>query len=100
MKLIQFQAPYPSIFGKKRDLPLRVLWRSWSKLHLKEQGKNPFILDSKAPTRPLREFLENENRFASLKRAQPQDAEILFAQAEKDCAERFAYLQRLAQWQE
>ncbi len=67
---------------------------------LKEQGKNPFILDSKAPTRPLREFLENENRFASLKRTRPQDAEILFTQAEKDCAERFAYLQRLAQWQE
>ena len=63
---------------------------------LKDQGKNPFILDSKAPTRPLREFLQGENRFASLQRLHPQDAEALFAQAEKDCAERFAYLQKLA----
>ena len=63
----------------------------------KERGENPFILDSKAPTLPLREFLLGQGRFASLQRNDPETAEVLFTQAEKECQERFALLSRLAQ---
>ena len=62
---------------------------------LKKEGKNPFILDSKAPTAALRTFLMGENRFVSLKKLYPADAEALFSQAEKECEERFAHLERL-----
>ena len=33
---------------------------------LKEEGKNPFILDSKAPTASFRDFLLGEVRYSSL----------------------------------
>ncbi len=56
----------------------------------KEDGKNPFTLDCKEPVAKLKEFLMGENRFASLKKIRPEEAEILFEQAEKDCNERFA----------
>ncbi|MDR2712979.1 MAG: pyruvate:ferredoxin (flavodoxin) oxidoreductase [Clostridiales bacterium] len=56
---------------------------------LKEAGKNPFILDSKAPTKPFREFIENEVRFNSLKLQHPEVAEILFAKTEQDARERY-----------
>ena len=45
---------------------------------LKAEGKNPLILDSKAPTADFKEFLAGENRFASLKKLAPNDAERLY----------------------
>ena len=64
---------------------------------LKAEGKNPFILDSKAPTASFREFLEGENRFAMLKKSCPQQAEELFAQAERENENRRKLYERLAQ---
>lgn len=64
---------------------------------LKEQGKNPFILDSKAPTGNFREFLEGEVRFASLKRQYPDIAEELFQKTEQDAKERREMYEKLAQ---
>ncbi|MCI7302687.1 MAG: pyruvate:ferredoxin (flavodoxin) oxidoreductase [Clostridiales Family XIII bacterium] len=61
---------------------------------LKKQGQNPFILDSKEPTGDLKEFMMNEVRYASLKKAFPETAEQLFDKAEKDAKERYqTYLQ-------
>jgi pyruvate-ferredoxin/flavodoxin oxidoreductase len=56
----------------------------------------PFTLDSKAPTLPFKEFLEGENRFASLKRSNPAVAETLFTQAEEESKKRFAFYQKLS----
>ena len=56
---------------------------------LKEQGKNPFILDSKEPTGNYQDFLAGENRYRSLKKSFPADAERLFAQAEQEAKERY-----------
>lgn len=56
---------------------------------LKDEGKNPFCLDSKAPKGDLREFLEGENRYASLELSFPEKAERLFSKAERDAKERF-----------
>jgi pyruvate-ferredoxin/flavodoxin oxidoreductase len=63
---------------------------------LKEEGKNPFTLDSKAPNWNIREFLEGENRYASLKLAFPEVAEKLYAKAELDLKERYDSYMRLA----
>ncbi|HHV61509.1 MAG TPA: pyruvate:ferredoxin (flavodoxin) oxidoreductase [Firmicutes bacterium] len=64
---------------------------------LAEEGKNPFILDSKAPVGDFREFLMGEVRYASLKKQFPERAEELYAKAEKDAQARLAQYQRLAQ---
>lgn len=62
---------------------------------LKEEGKAAFILDSKAPTESYQDFLEGEVRYNSLKRANPEKAEKLFAKAEQDAKERYEHLKKL-----
>jgi len=56
---------------------------------LKEEGKNPFTLDSKEPTLSFRDYLMGEVRYASLAKAFPEQAEKLFAKTEQDAKERF-----------
>jgi pyruvate-ferredoxin/flavodoxin oxidoreductase len=50
---------------------------------LKDQGKNPFQLDSKEPSTPLEDFMYKEVRFKSLKAADPARADMLLAKAKK-----------------
>ncbi|MEG2058446.1 MAG: pyruvate:ferredoxin (flavodoxin) oxidoreductase [Lachnospiraceae bacterium] len=56
---------------------------------LKEEGKNPFILDSKEPTKDFREFLMGEVRYSSLLRGFPESGEVLLNKAETDAKEKF-----------
>ena len=63
---------------------------------LAKEGKNPFLLDSKEPNGKLREYMMGENRFAGLVRTFPEIAEKLFAEAETQCAERYAMYQKKA----
>lgn len=63
----------------------------------KEEGKNPFILDSKEPTRPFEEFLESEVRYTSLKRTFPEVAEELFKVAAEDARERYEKYKKMAE---
>lgn len=55
---------------------------------LKEQGKNPFTLDSKDPTGNYKDFLAGEVRYKSLAKANPEVAEKLFTRAEEEAKER------------
>ncbi|GAB1477175.1 hypothetical protein MASR2M70_20110 [Bacillota bacterium] len=64
---------------------------------LKDEGKNPFILDSKEPKREVREFLMGQVRYTSLLSEFPDDAEKLFEKAEKDAAERYSVYKKLAE---
>jgi pyruvate-ferredoxin/flavodoxin oxidoreductase len=64
---------------------------------LKEEGKNPFVLDSKAPSASFREFLEGEVRYASLKASFPEIAEELYVKAEKDAKDRYDGYIRMAE---
>ncbi len=64
---------------------------------LKEENKKPFILDSKPPTFPFKDFLMGENRFASLKKLQPAIADDLFNKAEQDAKKQFEFYQKLAE---
>ena len=63
---------------------------------LKEQGKNPFILDSKEPTANFRDFLMGEVRFSSLQKMFPDTAEALFEKTEKDAKTRLDGYKKLA----
>jgi pyruvate-ferredoxin/flavodoxin oxidoreductase len=63
---------------------------------LKEEGKNPFILDSKAPDGSLQKFLSGEVRYASLEKAFPEESKALRAKIEKEYTERFRTLQLMA----
>ena len=65
---------------------------------LKEEGKNPFTLDSKEPTADLKEFLRGEVRYSSLEMANPQSAEELFDKAQRDADERLASYKRMEQF--
>ena len=59
---------------------------------LKAQGKNPFILDSKAPSESYRDFIMNEARYSGLTRTFPERAEELFKKAEDTAAARYETL--------
>ncbi|MCQ2373332.1 MAG: hypothetical protein MJ050_04570, partial [Phascolarctobacterium sp.] len=66
---------------------------------LVKEGKNPFSLDSKAPTGNFREFLMGEVRFSSLQKLFPETAEALFEKTEQDAMGRLAGYQKLANQQ-
>ena len=63
---------------------------------LKKEGKDPFILDSKAPTKDYKDFIMGEVRYNALARQNPERAEKLFDSAVKNAADRYDYLKRLA----
>ncbi|HBS86655.1 MAG: pyruvate:ferredoxin (flavodoxin) oxidoreductase [Bacteroidetes bacterium GWF2_38_335] len=57
---------------------------------LENEGKNPFVLDSKEPDwTKFQAFLASEVRYSSLKKAFPAEAEKLFTIAEKDAKWRY-----------
>ena len=62
---------------------------------LTEQGKNPFLLDSREPSLSYEEFLNGEIRYDSLRRSHPGEAEKLFEKAARQAKERYRYLSRL-----
>lgn len=64
---------------------------------LKNEGKNPFILDSKEPKADFREFLMSEVRYAQLTTAFPDTAEALFEKAEEDAKNRYHTYRRMAE---
>jgi pyruvate-ferredoxin/flavodoxin oxidoreductase len=64
---------------------------------LKEEGKNPFILDSKEPKASFKDFLHGEIRYSSLMNIFPEIAEEMFDQAEKHAKERYETYKRLAE---
>ncbi|KLU58690.1 pyruvate-flavodoxin oxidoreductase [Peptococcaceae bacterium CEB3] len=64
---------------------------------LAQDGKNPFVLDSKQPTASFKDFILGEVRYGSLMATFPEMADELFAQAEKYAQLRFEGYKRLAE---
>ncbi|SES78743.1 pyruvate:ferredoxin (flavodoxin) oxidoreductase [[Clostridium] polysaccharolyticum] len=64
---------------------------------LEELGKNPFQLDSKAPTADYQEFIMSEVRYNRLSRSNPDRAKELFAKAEKDAKAKYDALVKKAE---
>ena len=63
---------------------------------LADEGKNPFMLDGKAPSASYRDFIMGEVRYNSLTRSFPERAEELFTKAEKVAEQKYAHLEKLA----
>ncbi len=63
---------------------------------LADEGKNPFMLDGKAPSASYRDFIMGEVRYNSLTRSFPERAEKLFEKAEKVAEDKYARLLHLA----
>jgi pyruvate-ferredoxin/flavodoxin oxidoreductase len=64
---------------------------------LKDEGKNPFVLDSKDPKTSIKEFLGGEVRYAALDKIFPEEAARLHTQLEKEFAERYLMLKQKAE---
>jgi pyruvate-ferredoxin/flavodoxin oxidoreductase len=68
----------------------------WPLYRYHPEAGQPFHLDSKPPTTPLREFALSEARFAMLARTAPEEFERLMNLAEEDAHERWRYYEQLA----
>ncbi len=71
----------------------------WSLYHFDPRKENPMTLDSKEPTMDYLDFVAGENRFASLTKSFPEEAERLFERGKEDAQRRFDHYRRMAQEQ-
>jgi pyruvate-ferredoxin/flavodoxin oxidoreductase len=60
-------------------------------------GENPLTLDSRTPTRKVRDFLQQQTRFKMLLKSRPEDAKRLWQQAQQDAEIRYRLYEYLAQ---
>jgi len=83
---------YDMAFGMKQQ-KAAVLSGYWPLMRYdpraRQQGKNPFQLDSKAPTIPLRDYIYAEARYSMLARSYPDTARTLLRLAEDDVRRRW-----------
>jgi pyruvate-ferredoxin/flavodoxin oxidoreductase len=63
---------------------------------LAEQGKNPLVIDSKAPSIPVEQYAYNETRYRMLLHSNEQRAEMLMKQAQQDVDKRWKMYQQMA----
>lgn len=64
---------------------------------LKDEGKNPFTLDSKPPKASFRDFIMEQVRYTALIKQSPEIAEELFQRAEEMAKERYEEYCKLAE---
>jgi pyruvate-ferredoxin/flavodoxin oxidoreductase len=60
-------------------------------------GENPLQLDSRAPIRKVKDFLQQQTRFQMLTKSKPEDAKRLWEQAQEDVGLRYRFYEYLAQ---
>ena len=86
--------------GKSQEEAKRAVESGYWQLYrynpmLAEQGKNPFVLDSKPPKAAYKDFIMGEVRYASLAALFPDVAADLFERAEAEAKEKYDYYQKL-----
>jgi pyruvate-ferredoxin/flavodoxin oxidoreductase len=59
-------------------------------------GENPLLLDSRTPTRKVKEFMEQQTRFKMLTKSKPESAKRLWEQSQHDADVRFHLYEYLA----
>ncbi len=64
---------------------------------LAAEGKNPFKLDSKAPSLPLEKYIYNETRYTMLVHSDPKAAAQLLIEAQHDVHDKWKFYEQLAQ---
>ena len=60
-------------------------------------GDNPLTLDSRTPTRKVKDYLQQQTRFKMLQKSRPDDAKRLWVQAQQDAETRYHLYEYLAQ---
>ncbi len=63
---------------------------------LAKDGKNPFVLDSRAPSVPLKDYIYNETRYTMLVNSNPEEAKKLLDAAQENVNERWKLYQHMA----
>ena len=64
---------------------------------LKDEGKNPFTLDSKEPTESFKDFLMGQVRYSAIAKQFPDIAQELFDMTEENAKERYEIYKLLSQ---
>ncbi len=64
--------------------------------NLRNEGKNPLTLDSKAPTLPVAEYIYTENRYKMLVKSNPEMAKKLAEELQKEVDARWAFYSEMA----
>jgi len=64
---------------------------------LVKEGKNPFVLDSKAPDGTIQEFLGGETRFAALEKSFPKESKRLRAKIGEEVTDKYTMFKMMAQ---
>ncbi|MCR5094555.1 MAG: pyruvate:ferredoxin (flavodoxin) oxidoreductase [Lachnospiraceae bacterium] len=67
----------------------------WHMFRYNPAAEKKFTLDSKMPTGDYQDFLDGEVRYLSLRKANPANAEKLYAASAENAKARLAYLQKL-----
>jgi pyruvate-ferredoxin/flavodoxin oxidoreductase len=62
-----------------------------------EQGENPLLLDSRTPSKRVKEYLEQQTRFQMLTKSKPEDARRLWQEAQHDADVRYRFYEYMAQ---
>jgi len=90
---------YDMAFGMKQQ-KAAVLSGYWPLMRydprLLRQGKNPFQLDSKPASIPLRDYVYQEGRYSMLVHSDPETARSLLQSAEQDVARRWCLYENRA----
>jgi len=60
-------------------------------------GENPMTLDSRTPTKKVKEYLQQQTRFQMLTKSKPEDARRLWEAAQHDAEVRYRFYEYLAQ---
>jgi pyruvate-ferredoxin/flavodoxin oxidoreductase len=60
-------------------------------------GENPLILDSRAPTRQVKDYLQQQTRFKMLLKSHPEHAKLLWQEAQEDAEARYRLYEYMAQ---
>ena len=63
---------------------------------LVREGKNPFVLDSRAPSIPLEKYIYNETRYTMLVNSNPDEARELLKAAQENVNDRWKLYQHMA----
>ena len=64
---------------------------------LKAESKNPFVLDSREPKIPVKEFLEGEKRYTALERTFPDKVSSFRKEFDKYAKERYKEYKKRAE---
>ena len=82
--------------GVQQEMKDAVASGYWNLYRYSPETKT-FTLDSKAPTMPLYDFMKGEVRYASLELSFPENAKVLFAEAETAAQEKYESYRRRAE---